>query len=85
MSAIRVRGPGADTRLQSRKRCAVGLRAGVSRGSDCLAAQGSISNIVAAISIVYDRPFRVGDWVNLNGLDATVERLGLVSVRLRTL
>lgn len=49
-----------------------------------LAAQGSISNVIAAISIVYDRPFRVGDWVNLDGLDATVERLGLVSVRLRT-
>jgi MscS family membrane protein len=49
-----------------------------------LAAQGSLSNIVAAISIVYDRPFRAGDWVNLDGLDATVERLGLVSVRLRT-
>jgi hypothetical protein len=30
MSAIRVRGPGADTRLQSRKRCAEGLRSGVS-------------------------------------------------------
>lgn len=49
-----------------------------------LAAQGSIANIVAAISIVYDRPFRVGDWVNLDGVDATVERLGLVSIRLRT-
>lgn len=49
-----------------------------------LAAQGSVSNVIAALSIVYDRPFRVGDWVNLNGLDATVERLGLVSVRLRT-
>ena len=48
------------------------------------AAQGSIANVVAALSIVYDRPFRVGDWVNLDGLDATVERLGLVSVRLRT-
>lgn len=49
-----------------------------------LAAQGSLANAVAAISIVYDRPFRVGDWVNLDGVDATVERLGIVSVRLRT-
>ena len=49
-----------------------------------LAAHSSIANVIAAISIVYDRPFRVGDWVNLDGVDATVERLGLVSVRLRT-
>ena len=49
-----------------------------------LAAQGSIANVVAAISIVYDRPFRVGDWVNFDGVDAIVERLGFVSVRLRT-
>ncbi|MGF1469019.1 MAG: mechanosensitive ion channel family protein [Sandaracinaceae bacterium] len=48
------------------------------------AAQGTLANIVAAISIIYDQPFRVGDWVHLNGMDATVERLGPISVRIRT-
>jgi MscS family membrane protein len=58
---------------------------GILGAAVALAAQGSIANIVAAISIVYDRPFRVGDWVRFDGVDATVERLGFVSVRLRTL
>ena len=57
---------------------------GILGAAVALAAQGSIANVVAAISIVYDRPFRVGDWVRLDGVDATVERLGFVSVRLRT-
>lgn len=47
-------------------------------------ARESIANAVGAISIVFDRPFRVGDWVNYDGTDATVERLGMLSVRLRT-
>jgi MscS family membrane protein len=58
---------------------------GILGAAVALAAQGSIANVVAAISIVYDRPFRVGDWVRFDGVDATVERLGFVSVRLRTL
>jgi len=48
------------------------------------AARETIANTVAALSIVYDRPFRVGDWINFEGTDATVEHLGLVSVRMRT-
>lgn len=50
-----------------------------------LASQKTIENLFGAFSIGVDQPFRVGDFVRLEGLVGTVESLGLRSTRIRTL
>ena len=51
-----------------------------------LAAQGIFSDLFAALSIIFDRPFRRGDTIRYD-LDstATVEKIGLKSTRLRSI
>ena len=53
-----------------------------------LAAQGIFSDLFAALSIVFDRPFRRGDTIRYgSGTDVTigtVERIGLKTTRLRS-
>jgi len=48
-----------------------------------LAAQGIFSDLFASLSIIFDKPFRVGDAINFGSQTATVERIGLKSTRLR--
>ena len=50
-----------------------------------LAAQGVFSDLFAALSIVFDRPFRRGDTIRYDGTTGTVERIGLKTTRLRSL
>jgi small-conductance mechanosensitive channel len=50
-----------------------------------LAAQGIFSDLFAALSILFDRPFRRGDTVRYGTTTATVERIGLKTTRLRAL
>jgi small-conductance mechanosensitive channel len=50
-----------------------------------LAAQGIFSDLFAALSIVFDRPFRRGDMVRYDNTTGTVERIGLKTTRLRSL
>lgn len=52
-----------------------------------LAAQGIFSDLFAALSIVFDRPFRRGDTVRYGGAGGsvgTVERIGLKTTRIRS-
>lgn len=49
-----------------------------------LAAQNTLANVFGSITILADRPFRVGDFVKIAGDEGTVERIGLRSTRLRT-
>ncbi|HEU0311464.1 MAG TPA: mechanosensitive ion channel domain-containing protein [Sphingomicrobium sp.] len=52
-----------------------------------LAAQGIFSDLFAALSIVFDRPFRRGDLVRYGGTPGTVgtvERIGLKTTRIRS-
>jgi small-conductance mechanosensitive channel len=48
-----------------------------------LAAQGIFSDLFAALSILFDRPFRRGDTVRYGTTTGTVERIGLKTTRLR--
>ncbi|MCM8556472.1 mechanosensitive ion channel family protein [Sphingomicrobium sediminis] len=51
-----------------------------------LAAQGIFEDLFAALSIVFDRPFRRGDTINYGGAAGTfgtVEKIGLKTTRLR--
>ncbi|HOB98704.1 MAG TPA: mechanosensitive ion channel family protein [Verrucomicrobiota bacterium] len=50
-----------------------------------LAAQDTLSNLFGAVAVFVDKPFRVGDRVQLDNLDGTVEAIGLRSTRVRNL
>lgn len=62
-----------------------GLVAGLGIGGIAigLAAQGIFSDLFAALSIIFDKPFKVGDSIHYDGTFATVEQIGLKSTRLR--
>lgn len=64
-----------------------GLVAGLGIGGIAigLAAQGIFSDLFAALSIIFDKPFRRGETINYDTTTATVEKIGLKSTRLRAL
>ncbi|PSR02825.1 MAG: mechanosensitive ion channel protein, partial [Bacteroidetes bacterium SW_11_45_7] len=49
-----------------------------------LAAQDTIKNFFGSLMIFVDRPFQIGDWINFDGTDGTVEEVGFRSTRVRT-
>jgi MscS family membrane protein len=50
-----------------------------------LAAQKTVENLFGSVSLAADRVFRVGDWVRIEDVQGTVERIGLRSTHVRTL
>ena len=50
-----------------------------------LAAQGIFSDLFAALAILFDRPFRVGDTISYGTSTGTVEHIGLKTTRIRSL
>jgi small-conductance mechanosensitive channel len=50
-----------------------------------LAAQGIFSDLFAALSILFDRPFKKGDTIRYDGSTGVVERIGLKTTRLRSI
>lgn len=49
-----------------------------------LAAQDTASNIFGSITIMLDRPFSIGDWIQTPNVEGTVEDMGFRSTRIRT-
>ncbi len=49
-----------------------------------LAAKDTIANLFGSIVIFVDRPFKVGNWVVINGVEGIVEDIGIRSTRIRT-
>jgi small conductance mechanosensitive channel len=49
-----------------------------------LALQGTLQNIAAGIMLLFLRPFRVGDYIDADGLSGTVNEIGLFTTQLRT-
>lgn len=49
-----------------------------------LAAQGTLSNVVAGIVLAFSQPIRLGDRVSIDGQAGTVEEIGLSYSRLRS-
>ena len=49
-----------------------------------LALQGTMQNIAAGIMLLFLRPFRVGDYIDAEGLAGTVEEIRLFTTLLRT-
>jgi small-conductance mechanosensitive channel len=49
-----------------------------------LAVQNILGDLLAAVAIVFDRPFDVGDTIAVDNLVGTVEQIGLKTTRLRS-
>ncbi|MEZ5458050.1 MAG: mechanosensitive ion channel family protein [Steroidobacteraceae bacterium] len=50
-----------------------------------LAVQTILGDLLASLSITLDKPFVVGDWLRLDTVEGTVEKIGVKSTRLRSL
>jgi small-conductance mechanosensitive channel len=64
-----------------------GLLAGLGIGGIAigLAAQGIFSDLFAALSVLFDKPFKKGDMVKFDASQGTVEAIGLKSTRIRAI
>ena len=49
-----------------------------------LAAKDTLSNLFGSLTVLIDRPFRIGDWVTIGNIEGVVEEVGLRSTRVRT-
>ena len=49
-----------------------------------LAAKDTAANLFGSIMILADNPFKIGDWVLVDGVEGTVEEIGFRSTRIRT-
>ena len=64
-----------------------GLIAGLGIGglAIALAAQDTASNVFGSIAIMIDKPFEIGDWIEVDNLMGTVVSVGLRSSQIRVL
>jgi small-conductance mechanosensitive channel len=58
---------------------------GVSGIAIALAVQNILGDILAALAIVFDKPFDVGDSIGVDNVSGTVEHIGLKTTRIRSL
>ncbi len=49
-----------------------------------LAGKDTLENIFGTLVIMATRPFAVGDWISMNNMDGTVEKVGVRSTSIRT-
>ncbi len=63
-----------------------GLVAGLGIGGIAigLAAQGIFSDLFAALAMIFDKPFQIGDTINFDTTTGVVENIGLKTTRLRS-
>jgi small-conductance mechanosensitive channel len=57
---------------------------GVSGIAVALAVQNILGDILAALAIVFDKPFDVGDAIGVDSISGTVEHIGLKTTRIRS-
>jgi MscS family membrane protein len=50
-----------------------------------LAAQETLSNLLASFIIFVDKPFKAGDFISVTDISGTIEKVGFRSTRIRTL
>ena len=55
---------------------------GVAGAGIALAMQGVLGNVVAGLTIIFTRPFRVGEYIAIVGVDGQVENISLFSTTL---
>ncbi|WP_335965597.1 mechanosensitive ion channel domain-containing protein [Galbibacter sp. PAP.153] len=49
-----------------------------------LALQGSLSNFAGGVLILIFKPFKIGDWIEAQGLSGTVKEIGIINTTLNT-
>lgn len=49
-----------------------------------LAARETLANFFGSVTILLDRPFKMGDWIKVGDVEGTVEEVGFRSTRVRT-
>ena len=57
---------------------------GLSGLAVALAAQDLLKNLFGSVTVLLDRPFRVGDWIKIGDVEGVVEEVGFRSTRVRT-
>ncbi len=64
----------------------LGLMGGIGLGGAALAlaSKDKVSNFFGSLTVLFDRPFEVGDWIITEGAEGTVEAVGFRSTRIRT-
>ena len=64
----------------------LGLMGGLGLGGAALAlaSKDTVSNFFGSVTVLFDRPFEVGDWIITTGAEGTVEAVGFRSTRIRT-
>ncbi len=50
-----------------------------------LSVQGALSNVAGGAMVIVSKPFKKGDYVSVDGLEGTVDEIGMVYTRLHTL
>lgn len=62
------------------------LLAGLGIGGVALAmaSKDTIANLFGSLVIFLDKPFQIGDWIEMGSLEGTVEEVGLRTTRVRT-
>ncbi|KAA5536297.1 mechanosensitive ion channel family protein [Taibaiella lutea] len=48
------------------------------------AAKETLENLLASFMVLLDKPFTIGDWVKMGGVEGHVEKIGFRSTRIRT-
>jgi MscS family membrane protein len=43
-----------------------------------------VSNLFGSLTLLFDRPFQIGDWIQIGSVDGSVESVGMRSTRVRT-
>ncbi len=63
-----------------------GVLAGLGLGGlvVALAAKDSVENVFGSLTIMFDMPFALGDWVKIDKVEGVVEEINLRSTRVRT-
>ncbi len=64
----------------------LGLVGGLGLGGAALAfaSKDAVANFFGSVTVLFDRPFEVGDWIVTEGAEGTVETVGFRSTRIRT-
>lgn len=64
----------------------MGLIGGLGLGGAALAlaSKDAVANFFGSVTVLFDRPFEVGDWIITDGAEGTVEAVGFRSTRIRT-
>lgn len=57
---------------------------GVASVALSFAAKDTVENLFGSIAVLFDRPFDMGDWVVIDGVEGIVEEVGFRSTRVRT-